>query len=124
MLTLASSLSTQINNAATIVAVALGVLTLFTSQRLSVLATARKDLGGWTPTAVVKLLPDAGLALLTVATVISIAPLVVSSWPPHFGRQNAVMGDLLLIAEIGLLALAAVQFYALGVRVCKHTTNS
>lgn len=121
---IAVSLDDQIRNAASLVSIALALLTLFTNRRLTKLDDERDTLGSWDRPAAGQVLLDAVLLCLTVLVLVTISPLIVEAWPPRLARQNAVVPNLLLIAAVGLVGVAAVQLRVLGTRVRVYSRNT
>ena len=118
------SLSDEILNAATVVGVALALLTAFVAVRLSKFGSDRTSMGAWSLSELGSVLIDAALLVLILAVMVSMWPLVTAAWPPDIGSRAAVMRNLLLATTLAYIGLAGVQTVILAWRIGKHTKSS
>ena len=115
-------LDDRIRNAASLISLALALLTLFTNRRLAKFDEEKATLGEWKREVVGPVALDVLLFFATLLVLLTIRPLVADAWPPHIGRGSAVIPNLLLIATAGLIVVAGIQLSVAVRRIAAHTT--
>jgi hypothetical protein len=119
------ALNTQLNEIATMAAVVLALLTLFTGQRARQYSEdLSAGLGKLSGHARLQLLGDLGLATITFAACAAMWPLFsASASASHWADRSHALRSLFIVMYLGFALLVSYQFSLAGRRIAKHIKN-
>lgn len=119
MIAPAGSVDEEIRAIASMASLALALLVFFTNLRLSVLKEYRKTVEKVTCETVVSALPDLGLALVTGAALLVMAPLCFDSFSfAEVGHRAAAIPSMFALIWLGFVAVFIVQLGMVAIRFC------